>query len=214
VTERPTARLPDALHAWLGAGTSRAHNHSHHRKIVHVNAAALMTLGLVATFSTWYAVNGNRALLLMGVVQAPLLVLMPAVPWLNHRGRHGMARLLLLWSATVVLAAGARLATGTHLHPQGMHVVVAMGAVSLIPLRHWMSAAAVVLVNSALFVFAEVYGIEASPAIADLGAGRSWRFASRMPSRCCSRSCSSCSWGKSRPAETSVCWKTCPDSIR
>lgn len=160
--------LAAAVRAWTHAGTARAHNHSHRRKILHGNSTALMTLGLIAIFGVWYAVNGNSALVRMGWIQAPLYPIMAAIPWLNHRGHHGAARLVLLWSVTIMLAVGTWMATGTDLHLHILHIVVAMAGVVLIPLRHWHSASIVVLINSALFVYAEVRGVVPHTGVLDL----------------------------------------------
>ena len=118
---------------WLRWGSNLSPSFSHRRKILQLNATAVMTFGVLVGFSIAYLASGNPALLRMALFQLPVMVITAAIPWLNRRGQHDLARWGLLLSVTGLIAAGTWLSSGRHLRIHAIHIVIAMAGVVLFP---------------------------------------------------------------------------------
>jgi diguanylate cyclase (GGDEF)-like protein len=157
--------LRQRIKALLTLGTDHTSSFSQQRKILHLNATALMTHGVLWLFGLAYLMTGNPALVRMAVFQLPVMVITASVPWLNHRGHHALARWALLLPVTALIVAGTWFSTGSHLQVHGIHIAIAMAAVVLFPIKDWRSVAGLALLNTLLYFHAEFVGV---PAPADL----------------------------------------------
>lgn len=151
--------LQQRMLAWLTWGSDRSPSFSHRRKVLQLNATAAMTFAVVCFFSVAYLATDNAALRRMALVQVPVIAVTAAIPWLNRRGRHSLARWGLLLSVTALIAAGTWLSSGSYLRIHTIYIAVAMAAVVLFPFKEWRSAALLVLLNVGLFAHAEFVGV-------------------------------------------------------
>lgn len=162
--------LPGWVRRWLRAGTDRATGYVQRRKLVQLNAAALLVVLSVAGLGLGYLASGNAALHRAGWNQLPLLALALAIPALNRRGWVTLARWGLLLGATVTVASATVISSGSYLELHTVYIVIAMAAGLIFPLREWPSVAVIVLLNVGLYLHAKFVGIAPPADLLDLPA--------------------------------------------
>lgn len=152
-------RVPEWIRQWLQAGTDRTSGYVQRRKLVQLNAAALLVVVLLAGLGLAYFASGNPALWRAGWNQVPLFAFALAIPALNRRGRVILARWGLLLGATLTVAGATLLSSGSYLELHTVYIVIAMAAGLIFPLRAWRSVAVIVLLNVGLYLHAKFVGI-------------------------------------------------------
>ncbi len=153
---------------WLRSGFDRTAGHSLQRKILHVNAAALMVFVLLLPYDLAYLLSRNSALYIAAITQLPVQLVAPFIPWLNRRGRFVAARWLLLGTTTSMIVAAMVFSSGTHLDIHFLFIALAVSSLILFPLDAWRSISVLVLVNCGLFLFGEVVDVAPPAALLDL----------------------------------------------
>lgn len=151
--------LPLQVKSWLKWGCDQRTSFSHQRKILQLNITALMTHGLLWLFAVAHLLSGNPALRRMALFQVPVMAITVAIPWLSRRRRDSLARWALLLSVTALIVAGTWFSSGSHLRLHTTHIVIAMAAVVLFPVKQWRSVLGLVLLNTALYFHAEFVGV-------------------------------------------------------
>lgn len=161
-------RTPEWTRHWLQAGTDRTISHVQRRKLVQLNAAALLVVVLVVGLGLAYLASGNAALRRAGWNQLPLLAFALAIPALNRRGHVAVARWGLLLGATLTVASATVLSSGSYLELHTVYIVIAMAAGLIFPLHQWRSVATIVLLNIGLYLHAKFVGIAPPADLFDL----------------------------------------------
>jgi diguanylate cyclase (GGDEF)-like protein len=165
-------RLPERLWRWAVQRLSMGREHttlvSQQRKITQVNMAALLAMLATGVASLAFWATGNAALVWNAWINLPLLFLYPLVWRLNRRGRCLSASWLLVLLAMAGVLTGLFFAQGTVLFVHYYLLVFALMAPLLFPASHWRSGAFLFLLNVALFAYADLRGVAALPAIAQI----------------------------------------------
>ena len=165
-------RLPERVWRWSLQWLSMGREHTtlvnQQRKITQVNAAALMAMVVTGLTLLAYWATGNSALVWNAWIDLPFLLLYPLVWQLNRRGRCLSASWLLVLLAMAVVLTGVLFAQGTVLFGHYYLLVFALAAPMLFPASHWRSGAFLFVLNVALFFYADLRGVAALPAIAQI----------------------------------------------
>lgn len=162
--------MPGWVRRWLQAGTDRARGHVQRRKLVQLNAAALLVVLVLVGLGLGYLASGNPALRRAGWNQLPLLAFVLAIPALNRRGMVALARWGLLLGATFTVASATVISSGSYLEVHTVYIVIAMAAGLIFPLREWPSVTVIVLLNVGLYLHAKFVGIAPPADLLDLPA--------------------------------------------
>lgn len=167
-TRTPLRRGPDALWQWLHWGSADTHRATLQRKAFHVNAAAFLTLVILVAFGIAYEFTGNAALHQALLNQLPVAPIVLLIPWLNRRGHFHLTPWLLLLSVMAMLLAAVRNSSGSALDLHFMFIVLVIGAITLLPARHWPGIVVMVVAAIAAFGYCEFIGVAPQPALLTL----------------------------------------------
>lgn len=153
---------------WLSVGREHTTLVTQQRKITQTNTAALMVMGAGAITSLAFWGTGNAALVWGAWLNLPFVFLYPAVWLLNYCGRSFFACWVLFGLAMTQIMVGIFLVQGTVLLLHYYLLVFAIMSPFLFPAKHWRSDVFLLLVNVGLFVYVDLRGVAALPALAQI----------------------------------------------
>ncbi|MBQ0959303.1 diguanylate cyclase [Ideonella sp. 4Y11] len=112
------APRPSLLWRVLLAGVRPDDSATTRRKMLQVNAGALLTVLAIVVYNLAFWWSGNAALISSGLWQLPAAALAPLTWWLNARRQLSWARwfVLLLAMVDVLLGMGGGQGSSTHIH--------------------------------------------------------------------------------------------------
>lgn len=164
--------LPERLWRWvvqrLSMGVEYTTIVSQQRKITQTNTAALMAMvaGAITSLAFWG--TGNAALVWGAWLNLSFVFLYPAVWLLNYRGRSFFACWALFGLAMTQIMSGIFFVQGTVLLLHYYFLIFAVMSPLLFPATHWRSDVFLVVVNVGLFVYVDLHGVAALPALAKM----------------------------------------------
>lgn len=141
---------------------------SQQRKITQTNTAALMAMGAAVVTSLAFWGTGNAALVWGAWLTLPFLLLYPAVWLLNRGGRSFIACWALFGLAMTQIMIGIFFVQGTVLLLHYYLLVFAIMSPLLFPAKRWRSDVFLLVVNVGLFVYLDLHGVAALPALAQM----------------------------------------------
>ena len=164
--------LPERLWRWvvqrLSMGVEYTAIVSQQRKITQTNTAALMAMVAGAITSLVFWGTGNAALVWGAWLNLPFVFLYPAVWLLNYRGRSFFACWTLFGLAMTQIMIGIVFVQGSVLLLHYYLLIFAVVSPLLFPATHWRSDVFLVVVNVGLFVYVDLHGVAALPALAKM----------------------------------------------
>ncbi|MDO8700017.1 MAG: GGDEF domain-containing protein [Rhodoferax sp.] len=168
-------RLPERLWRkglqWLSMGGEHTMVSSQQRKITQVNLVALLgaAIALVTSLAFWS--SGNAALVRGGWLHSPFALLYPLVWLLNRRGRPFMAQWVFFLLAMAQILLNIFCVQGTALALHYYLLALAIMTPLIFPAGQWRSGTILFIVNVSLFIYMDLRGVAALPALTliDLG---------------------------------------------
>ncbi|MBN8488803.1 MAG: diguanylate cyclase [Burkholderiales bacterium] len=141
------------------------------RKLLQVNAGALMTVLAIVAYNVAFWISGNQALISSGLWQVPALMLAPLTWWLNARRHIVRARwfVVLLAMADVMLGMAGGQGSVTHIH--AYFLLFAILVPTIMGAEQRLAIGLMVLANLAAYAAVEVIGWPAHPDLALLAPG-------------------------------------------
>ncbi|MDZ7813871.1 MAG: diguanylate cyclase [Ideonella sp.] len=137
---------------WLAFGVRAEDTATQVRKIVQVNAGVWLMIGTILVFNALFWLVGNEALIRSGLWQLPLMLVVPAVWWLNARRHLRAGRWLMLLLAMtdcfVAIAGGQGTASSVHIY----FLLLAVMTPTFFPVEEWPSTMALVMANLLIFL--------------------------------------------------------------
>jgi diguanylate cyclase len=163
MSARPSASLMGRL---LLAGVRPDDSATTRRKLLQVNAGALMTVLAIVSYNVAFWMSGNPALISSGLWQVPVLLLAPLTWWLNAQRHIGLARwfVMLAAMADVVLGMAGGQGSVTRIHTY--YLLFAILAPTIMSAEQRGVIGVMVLVNLAAFAVIELVGWPAHPDMA------------------------------------------------
>lgn len=136
------------------------------RKLLQVNAGALMTVLAIVSYNLAFWASGNAALIGSGLWQVPVLLLAPLTWWLNARRHIVVARwyVMLLAMVDVVLGMAGGQGSATHIH--AFYLLFAILAPTIMGAEQRGVIGVMVLTNLAAYAAVELIGWPSHPDLA------------------------------------------------
>lgn len=169
---------------WLSFGVRAEDTATQVRKIVQVNAGVWLFIGTVLVFNGLFWLVGNEALIRSGLWQLPIMLVAPAVWWLNARRYVHAARWLLMLLAMVdcliAIAGGQGTASNVHIY----FLLFAVMTPTLFAVEEWPATMALVALNLFIFLVLQFGHWPAHPSFALLNARASEQMIQSMVVSC------------------------------
>lgn len=156
------------LVSYAKTGIEHCHGKTQERRLIQTNISVLIALVTILVFNLAFILLGNPGLIYSGLVQLPLLLLLPLVLWLNHRGKRHEATLTLFLLVMFDALIALMLAQGVTLGLQYYFLMFAVLPASYLDAKQWLTTALLFCSNLLLFGYFEVYGWQAHPSIAEV----------------------------------------------
>lgn len=151
--------------AWLDLGCDRAADPTQKRKIRNVNASTYVVLTAYVVYHIANLMLGEPGLTLATWAISPFYFIIAAVPWLNHRGFHGLARWVLSLAVTLTMLSNMWLVTGSWFGLHFYFISVIVVTPMFFSLEQWRSMAIIFVINASLFFYFEYVGHTPHPLI-------------------------------------------------
>jgi diguanylate cyclase (GGDEF)-like protein len=152
----------------MSMGVERTAIASQQRKIIQTNTAALLAMVAGAITALVFWDTRNAALVRGAWLNLPFLFLYPAVWLLNYRGRSFFACWALFALAMAQVMIGIFFVQGTVLLLHYYLLVFAIMSPLLFPAKRWRSDVFLLVVNVGVFVYVDLRGVAALPALAQM----------------------------------------------
>ena len=169
---------------WLSFGVRAEDTATQVRKIVQVNAGVWLLIGTVLVFNGLFWLVGNEALIRSGLWQLPIMLVAPAVWWLNARRYVHAARWLMMLLAMVdcliAIAGGQGTASNVHIY----FLLFAVMTPTLFAVEEWPATMALVALNLLIFLVLQFGHWPAHPSFALLDAQASEQMIQSMVVSC------------------------------
>jgi len=164
--DKATVSRASLMSRLLQAGTRPDDNATLRRKLLQVNAGALMTVLAIVFYNAAFWASGNQALIGSGLWQMPVLLLAPLTWWLNARRHIVRARwyVLLLAMADVLLGMAGGQGSVTHIH--AYYLLFAILVPTIMGAEQRVAIGVLVLANLAAYAAVELIGWPAHPDMA------------------------------------------------
>ncbi|HEX5372209.1 MAG TPA: GGDEF domain-containing protein [Aquabacterium sp.] len=151
--------------AWLDLGCDRTADPTQKRKIRNVNATTYVVLVAYALYHAANLALGEAGLVLATWAITPFYFSIAAVPWLNHRGLHGLARWVLSLSVTLTMLCTMLLVAGSWFGLHFYFISVIVVTPMFFSLEQWRSMVSIFVLNASLFFYFEYVGVTPHPLI-------------------------------------------------
>jgi diguanylate cyclase len=150
----------------LTAGVRPDDSATTRRKLLQVNAGALMTVLAIIIYNLAFWVSGNPALIGSGLWQVPVLLLAPLTWWLNARRHLATARWYVMVLAMVDVVLGMAGGQGSVTHIHAYYLLFAILVPTIMGAEQRLAITALVLVNLAAYAAVELIGWPPHPDMA------------------------------------------------
>jgi len=150
------------------AGVGSAEDSTTRRKVLLCNMGALVGVCSLLVYDAIFLYSGSLSARLATLSQIPFYLGFLSVIWLNLRHCYVTASWVLLLTAMLADYTPMYIAFGTYFSHHYYFILFAVAPIAVLSAKRWPMVAFLFVVNSALFIWFELFGMQAAPDILEI----------------------------------------------